>query len=123
MEDFGYPPVFPEEAEVIQPSQPDEPVIKDKSKGKKVLTLCIFYLIFLRLIFVIDRIRSCCARSQNRLHCCVLCEVSEPTALLKESEQTALLRTVQSVRTDCTVKGFRTDSTVAYCMMSSASQY
>ena len=36
MEDFGYPPVFPEETTIIQPSEPDELVIKDKSKGKKV---------------------------------------------------------------------------------------
>lgn len=37
MEDYGYPPVFPEEKVISQPSQPDEPVVKDKSKAKKVI--------------------------------------------------------------------------------------
>lgn len=38
MEDFGFPPDFPEEVEQVEadtgPSR-DDPIIKDKSKGKK----------------------------------------------------------------------------------------
>lgn len=38
MEDFGFPPNFPEEVEQVEadtaPSR-DDPIIKDKSKGKK----------------------------------------------------------------------------------------
>jgi hypothetical protein len=39
MEDYGYPPVFPEEKVICQPSEQnrDEPVVIDKSKGKKVI--------------------------------------------------------------------------------------
>ena len=36
IEDYGYPPQFPEESAVVQPSEPEEIVLKDKSKGKKV---------------------------------------------------------------------------------------
>ena len=37
MEDFGFPPKFPEEVETVEidTSSRDDPVIKDKSKGKK----------------------------------------------------------------------------------------
>ena len=36
MEDFGNPPVFPQEEEGEAPKpKDDEPIIKDKSKGKK----------------------------------------------------------------------------------------
>ena len=39
MEDFGFPPVFPEDVEVSQTSSSDsDPVVKDKAKGKKVGT-------------------------------------------------------------------------------------
>ena len=37
MEDFGCPPTFPEEEEEEDEKEVDkEPIIKDKSKGKKV---------------------------------------------------------------------------------------
>ena len=37
MEDFGFPPNFPEEVENVEidTSSRDDPIIKDKSKGKK----------------------------------------------------------------------------------------
>jgi len=35
MEDFGFPPVFPEETETETQVANDDPIIKDKSKGKK----------------------------------------------------------------------------------------
>ena len=37
MEDFGFPPNFPEEVETVEidTSSRDDPIIKDKSKGKK----------------------------------------------------------------------------------------
>lgn len=37
MEDFGYPPKFPQETEQIEPEIKEDITIKDKSKGKKVL--------------------------------------------------------------------------------------
>jgi leucyl-tRNA synthetase len=38
MDDYGYPPVFPsgEESAAVVEKADDEPIIKDKSKGKKV---------------------------------------------------------------------------------------
>jgi hypothetical protein len=36
MNDYGYPPVFPEEVVTSQPSERDDPVVIDKSKAKKV---------------------------------------------------------------------------------------
>ena len=36
MEEFGYPPVFPVEEEKVEEEKSDEPIIKDKAKGKKV---------------------------------------------------------------------------------------
>ena len=37
MEDYGFPPVLPKEEEKREEEVSDEPVIKDKAKGKKVL--------------------------------------------------------------------------------------
>ena len=36
MEEFGFPPVFPADEEKEEEEKADEPVIKDKAKGKKV---------------------------------------------------------------------------------------
>lgn len=47
MEDYGYPPEFPAEEEANEPKEVEtssEPVIKDKSKSKKVRKKSWFYL-------------------------------------------------------------------------------
>ena len=36
IEEYGYPPVFPLEEEKVEEEKSDEPIIKDKAKGKKV---------------------------------------------------------------------------------------
>ena len=45
MEEFGYPPVFPVEEEPKEEKKDDEPIIKDKSKSKKVreFIACVTY--------------------------------------------------------------------------------
>lgn len=50
MEDYGYPPVFPqEEVKQAQPKPKESDIDKDKSKSKKVTRLGIIFILFIHL--------------------------------------------------------------------------
>lgn len=53
MEDYGFPPVFPDEVDVVQPVESSEPKLIDKSKGKKVQNdeFCHVYWLILEFLF------------------------------------------------------------------------
>lgn len=54
MEDFGYPPQFPDEQPKEEKKEErEEPIIVDKAKGKKVSTWAFFF--FLNLTFYLRR--------------------------------------------------------------------
>ena len=49
MEEFGYPPIFPKDAEQTEPEIKEDFTIKDKSKGKKVLFKYNYIIIYISL--------------------------------------------------------------------------